>query len=93
MTIGLITVRISIPDAQSLKDKRSVLKSMKDRLLNKMNVSVAEVGSQNEWEFAELAIVTVAGDSTIVQSRISKVSSCFRSDPRYVLVDLRTELM
>jgi len=93
MTIGLVTVRISIPDARSLKDKRSVLKSMKDRLLNKMNVSVAEVGRQNEWKFAELAIVTVAGDSTIVQSRISKVSSFLRSDPRYVLVDLRTEMM
>jgi len=57
---------------------------MKDRLLNKMNVSVAEVDRQDEWKFAELAIV---------QSRISKVSSFLRSHPRYVLVELHTEMM
>jgi len=92
MTIGLVTVTISIPEARSLKDKRSVLRSLKDRMLNKMNVSVAEVGRLDEWKFAELAVVTVAANSTIVQKRVSEVSKRLRSDPRYVLVDLHTEM-
>jgi uncharacterized protein YlxP (DUF503 family) len=93
MIIGVVTATISIPHALSLKDKRQVIRSLKDRLINKMNVSAAEVGRQDEWKFAELAFVTVAADSTIVQSRISDISSYLRSDPRYVLLDLHTEML
>ena len=93
MIIGLLTARISIPDARSLKDKRSVIRSLKDRMVNKMNVSVAEVGDQDQWKFAQLAFVTVAADSTIVQSRLSKLSSLLRANPRYVLLDIHTEML
>jgi uncharacterized protein len=93
MIIGLVTARLSIPEAQSLKDKRSVLKSLKDRIRNQMNVSIAEVGAQDSWKTAELAIVTVAAESSIVQSRVSEVSSFLRSNPRYVLMDLHTEML
>ena len=93
MIIGLVTVRISIPEARSLKDKRSVLRRLKDRILNKMNVSVAEVGRQDLWKSAELAFVTVAATSKIVQKRISDLSTILRSDPRYVLIDLHTEML
>ena len=93
MIIGLVTATISIPESRSLKDKRSVLRSLKDRVLNKMNVSVAEVGRQDTWQFSELAFVTVAAESSIVQSRISDISSFLRSTPRFVLVDLHTEML
>jgi uncharacterized protein len=93
MIIGVVTVRISIPHALSLKDKRSVLRSLKDRAIGKMNVSVAEVGQQDAWKYAELAFVTVAAESETVQQRISEISSYLRSDPRYVLMDLHTELL
>ena len=92
MIIGVVTATISIPDARSLKDKRMVIRSLKDRILGKMNVSVAEVGHQDKWQISDLAFVTVAGDSVIVQSRISDISSFLRSNPRYVLLDLRTEM-
>jgi uncharacterized protein YlxP (DUF503 family) len=93
MIIGLVTVSISIPESRSLKDKRSVLRSLKDRILNKMNVSVAEVGQQDTWKFADLAFVTVAAESQIVQKRISDLSTVLRSNPRYVLLDLHTEML
>lgn len=92
MIIGLLTVHISIPEARSLKDKRSVLRSMKDRILNRMNVSVAEVGRQDEWNYADMAFVTVAAESEIVQKRISELSDVLRSNPRWVIIDLRTEM-
>ena len=92
MVIGVVTANISIPESQSLKDKRQVLRSLKDRAVNKMNVSVAEVRSQDKWQIAEMAIVTVAGDSAIVQSRISDISSFVRSTPRYIVIDLHTEI-
>jgi uncharacterized protein len=93
MIIGLVTARISIPDARSLKDKRSVLRSLKDRALNTMNVSVAEIGDQDRWKHAELAFVTVAATSQVVQQRISAIDTYLRGNPRYVLVDLHTELL
>ena len=93
MIIGVVTAKISIPEARSLKDKRSVLRSLKDRIVNKMNVSVADVGGHDVWKFSELAFVTVGAESSIVQSRLSDISSYLRSNPRYVLVDLHTEII
>lgn len=93
MVIGLVTARLSIPEARSLKDKRSVIRSMKDRALNKMNVSVAEVGHQDNWKLAEMAFVTVAANREIVQKRISKLSEFLRGTPLYVLLDLHTEFL
>ncbi len=93
MVIGVVSASISIPAARSLKDKRSVLRGLKDRVLNKMNVSVAEVGQQDMWNYAELAFVTVAATSEIVQNRISEISEFLRSDPRYVLLKLNTEML
>lgn len=93
MIIGVVTASISIPESRSLKEKRSVLRRLKDRILNKMNVSVAEVGKQDLWQSADLAFVTVGSSSDIVQKRISQVSTYLRSDPRYVLVNLNTEMM
>ena len=93
MVIGVITARLSIPDARSLKDKRRVLRSLKDRVLNNMNVSVAEVGQQDSWKSADLAFVTVSSEQTHVQKRLSGISSMLQADPRYVLVELHTELL
>jgi uncharacterized protein len=93
MIIGLVTASIAIPESRSLKDKRSVLRALKDRAVNKMNVSVAEVGQQDSWKSAELAFVTVAAESTVVQHRISEISDFLHSDPRYTLVTLHTEML
>jgi uncharacterized protein len=93
MIIGVVTASIAIPESRSLKDKRSVLRALKDRAVNKMNVSVAEVGQQDSWKSAELAFVTVAAQSTVVQQRIAEISEYLRSDPRYTLVTLHTEML
>lgn len=93
MVIGLVQARISIPEARSLKDKRMVLRSLKDRALNKMNVSVAEVDHQDVWQSAVLAFVTVAAEKGVVEKRVAEIASHLRSDPRWVLIDYETTLM
>jgi uncharacterized protein YlxP (DUF503 family) len=93
MRIGIVTASISIPEARSLKDKRTVIRSLKDRAHDRMNVSVAEVGKQEAWQFSEMAFVTVAADSAIVQSRISEITTFLQSNPRYVLLDVHTEIL
>ena len=93
MVIGLVEISLSIPHARSLKDKRAVLRSLKDRAVGRMNVSVAEVADQDRWQRARLAFVTVAATRDVVERRIAEISTFVRSDPRYVLIDLATSLL
>ncbi|MBL8222124.1 MAG: DUF503 domain-containing protein, partial [Bryobacterales bacterium] len=49
-TIGVLTLELHLPDSHSLKDKRSVVKGLKDRLRHRFNVSVAEIGGHDTWQ-------------------------------------------
>lgn len=93
MTIGCLQAKLSIPEARSLKDKRMVLRSLKDRMLNKMNVSVAEVDHQDLWQSCVLAVVTVAAEKETVEQRLSDVSEFIRSFPQIVLIDIMVEIL
>ena len=93
MVIGLLEVSISIPEANSLKEKRSVIRGLRDRILNKMNVSVAEVGRHDEHKFADFAFVTVSAENKITQKRISKLVELLQSNPRWVLLNVKTEFL
>ena len=75
MVIGVVTARLAVYEAFSLKDKRRVVKSLKDRLRNKFNVSVAEVDGQDTWKRSVVAVVTVSGDRRRVEEQLSKIES------------------
>jgi uncharacterized protein YlxP (DUF503 family) len=62
ITIALLTLDIHIPHAQSLKDKRMVVRRLKDRLRAKFNVAVSEVDHQELWQRTRLSVVTVGSD-------------------------------
>ncbi|GAB6072664.1 DUF503 domain-containing protein [Venenivibrio stagnispumantis] len=62
MVIGNILLDIFISDAGSLKEKRMVIKSLKEKLRNRFNVSVAEVGSHDLWQSSQIAVVFVTND-------------------------------
>lgn len=93
MHIGLLQAALSIPDAYSLKDKRRVIKSLKDRVVNKMNVSVAEMGQQELWNRAELAFVTVAAEKSVVERRLSDISKRLEQNHDWVLLEIKTEFL
>ncbi len=62
MVVGLCKVSLRLPENQSLKGKRQVLKSLLARLHNKFNVSAAEVDDHDSWQMASLAITCVSND-------------------------------
>ena len=93
MHIALLRAAISIPEARSLKDKRRVVKSLKDRTVNHMNVSVAEVGQQEVWNRAELAFVTVAAEKKVVERRLSEIAQRLERNHDWVLLEVRTEFL
>jgi hypothetical protein len=73
MPIGLLTLEIHIPDAQSLKDKRQVLRSLKDRLRGQFNVAVAELEHQELWQRAVVGVVTLSSDAQHVEQSLQAV--------------------
>ena len=72
MTIALLSIEIYMPMSQSLKDKRMVLRRLKDRV-GAMNVAVAEVAHQDLWQRAGLGVVTVATDTQMAEQTLSAV--------------------
>jgi len=70
MTIALLSLEFYLPMSQSLKDKRMVLRRVKDRV-KALNVAVAEVAHQDLWQRAALGIVTVATDDASAEQTLS----------------------
>ena len=68
--VGLLTIELHFPGARSLKEKRMVVKSIKDRLRRKFNVAVAETGYQDLWQRAVLSVVSVGSARHIVESTL-----------------------
>ena len=62
--IGVVTLELRLVNAHSLKEKRHVVASLKERLRNKFNVAVAEIEYQDLWQRAAIAAVTVSSDHT-----------------------------
>jgi uncharacterized protein len=73
MPVGLLTLELHIPDAQSLKDKRQVLRSLKDRLRRDFNVAVAELDHQDTWQRSVVGIVTLSNEEKHVAEVLQKV--------------------
>jgi uncharacterized protein len=60
--VGVLTLELWVEASHSLKDKRQVVRSLKDRLRDKFNVSVAEIDGLDSWQDSAVAVVTVAND-------------------------------
>ena len=73
MAIGLLTLEIHIPDSHSLKDKRQVLRSLKDRLRGRFNVAVAELDYQESWQRAQVGIVSLSNDAAHLEQSLRAV--------------------
>jgi hypothetical protein len=93
MHVGVLQVEISIPDAMSLKDKRQVVKSLKDRIAHGHNVSIAEVGALDEHRRSILAVAMVSNDSRYVEGALSKLVDFVRLNPAASLDDYQIELL
>jgi uncharacterized protein YlxP (DUF503 family) len=74
VVIALLTLDIHIPHAQSLKDKRMVVRSLKDRLRSKFNVSVSEVDHQDLWQRSQVSVVTVGSDETFLEKVLQEAA-------------------
>lgn len=73
MPVGLLTLDLHIPDAQSLKDKRQVLRRLKDRLRRQFNVAVAELEHHDVWQRSVIGVVTLSNEEKHLREVLQKV--------------------
>ena len=93
MVVGVCTVELFIPESQSLKDKRQVLHSLKDRLRGKFNLSVAEVDGQDLWQKAVFGMACVANENGHVEQVLEQALNVIKSMPIVELVRVHRELL
>ena len=79
---------LSLPECRSLKDKRRVVKSLKDRIRGRFNVSVAETAHQDVWTRAQLSVALVTTDGASPDSVISKLDRFIEAEHRVVILSV-----
>ena len=89
MVVGILQVDLSIPSSDSLKAKRMVLRSVKDRIRKNFNVSIAEVEDNDQWQSAGLAIAIVSNDRRFANRVLSKIVDFIGTSPEAVIDDYR----
>ena len=93
MIVGTVQIRLSLHDARTLKDKRRIVSSLKDRIRRKFNVSVAEVGNQDMIQSVTLAAAQVSNDSRYVNGTLDKLVEMVRKFPAARLVDYDIQIL
>ena len=73
MKVACCSIKFHLHGAHSLKEKRRVAKSIKNRLKNKFNVSVSEIGNQDIWQSLHLGIVAVGTDTQYLDGLMNKL--------------------
>jgi hypothetical protein len=93
MIIGLLQIKIYLGRSGSLKDKRCIIRSLKDRLRNKFNVAVAETGLLEKWQVSEISIVTIGKDTRQINSALSNISGFVRSFNSVTILECNQEIL
>lgn len=86
MVVGVLSLSLFIGGSGSLKERRRVVRSLKDRIRSRFNVSVADVGDQDLWQSAKLGVAVVASDGRFVDEVLSKVAAIVEAEPRVEII-------
>ena len=93
MILGTLRVRLILRQARSIKDKRQVVLSIKDKLRNSFNVSVAEIEEQDAWQTAVLGIAMVSNETHHLKVALGQVVEALKQHPVAEFVDHELEVI
>jgi hypothetical protein len=91
MFVGIVRIELHIPGASSLKEKRSVIHGLKERIRQRAQASVAEVDHQDLWQRAALGVAVVSGESGQVEERLQVVRNLVYEAPGAQVLDWQEE--
>ncbi len=93
MFVGVQRFILQIPGARSLKDKRQVVRSFKDRLQSRLKVSVAEVGNLEHPQTATIAMTVVSNEASVCDELMAHAAALASTLPDAILADRATEII
>lgn len=93
MYIGVLQFSMAIPHAESLKDKRSVVRALKDRLRREFNIAIAETEDLDDWSLATFGAVTVGSDVPYLNGLLDKLVDRLEDWRDAVLEDHQLEII
>jgi uncharacterized protein len=93
MVIGTLQITVLVPDSQSLKDKRTVVRSITSRVRQAFAVAVAEVGDQDTWQSAVIGVACVSNNARHADEVCQKVLAYVENDADGVVSNSRFELV
>ncbi len=93
MLVGICTIDLIVVDSNSLKRKRQILKSIKDRLRQKYNVSVAEIDHHDLWQKATLGIACVGKERNNVNSVLDRMINSLQRNNSIELLDYSIDFL
>ncbi len=94
MNTGVGIIKLHIPESQSLKEKRQVVKSVIAKLQNRFNISIAEVADNDLWQVATLGISCVSNNDKIVDETFTKIINFVQSNyPELEIVNQELEIL
>jgi uncharacterized protein YlxP (DUF503 family) len=92
MVVGVMRWELALPGMASLKGKRMVVRSLRDRIQHRFKISVAETGHQDVWTRAQLAVAVVATDARHAEEVLDKVDHLVRQDGRALVLERHRDL-
>ena len=93
MNVGVCKLKIHIPESQSLKDKRSVVKSITARLQNQFNISIAEVDDNELWQIATIGVACVSNNNHRVDEILNSVIAVIEHNyPTIEIIEKETDI-
>ena len=93
MHVGVMRLELEIPGARSLKDKRQVVRSFKERVKARLSISIAEVGHLDKLQRATFGVAVVSGDAAVCEELLGRVTSLAGSLPNAILIDRASEMI
>ena len=93
MLVGIFQIELHIPASHSLKSKRIVLKSLKKRIQNKFNASIAEVDYNDKWQRSTLGISIVANERRFIDQMFSQIMNLVENNSDVEIIDHSTEII
>jgi uncharacterized protein YlxP (DUF503 family) len=93
MHVGVMRLVLEIPGARSLKDKRQVVRSFKERVKSRVAVSIAEVGHLDKLQLSAFGVAVVSGDAAVCEELLGRVTALAGALPNAVLTDRAVEVI
>lgn len=86
--VVLLTIELFIPHAQSLKEKRSVVRGLRDQIRTRFNASVAEIGYQDKWQRSLIGVSMLSGDKRKLEIDTGRVQQLCEEAARLEIANI-----